>query len=217
MRISATLIDQWLRFKRDTEGYATEDQLIESIKGTFIPTRQVKCGMAFDQILQDPPTYRTGEFYEHEGIQFPAKDMDEECIPLFQAPGLWQPKETKTYEIQGEPVTVVTKVDKLVANFIDEIKTYYSSFDYAKYADAHQWRWYLLNFDAAYVRYSCFGWYDGTRGLSLNDVHRFRLYRYPDMERECLSELSELVSYIHKKGLESYVADDRPYTRKRVA
>lgn len=224
MRISATLVDQWLRYIKDETGYATESDLIKSIKGIFEPNRKMLCGMAFDQILQEPEKYRKGDSYTFvgrdcpEGITFPAQELDEQCSPLFQEPGLWQPKETSTVEIDGETVTVVTKADRLSGNLVDEIKTYWSTFDYDKYADAHQWRWYALNFGVPAVRYSCFGWTENSKGeLRLNDVHRFTLYAYSGMREECVATLSDLVDYINRKGLSSYVADDRPRTERQVA
>jgi hypothetical protein len=221
VRISCTLIDQWLYFQRNED--AQEKRLIESIKGVFEPSRPMLCGMAFDAILQEPEKYRDGEFYRYTEdcnppVIFPAGPIDERCLPLFQEPGIWQPKETKTVEVEGEKVTVVTKVDRLVANRVDEVKTYYSSFDYDKYADAHQWRWYALNFEASAVRYSCFGFYENAKGeMKLGDIHQFTLYPYVGMEQECLEKLGELVSYIKRKGLEQYVADDRPRKERRVA
>lgn len=213
MRISATLVDQWIRFQ--TDEYAQESELIESIRGEFRPTRKVKCGMAFDSILQDPRQYRKGDFYEYEGIAFPADVLDERCIPLFQEPGLWQPKETKLYDIEKEPVTVVAKVDRLVGAGIEEVKTTWGAFDYDRYAEAHQWRHYLLNFGAQWVRYSVFCWTENSKGeFVLHDVNRFVLYPYPEMENECVNKLAELVAYIKRKGLQSYVADDRPRERK---
>ena len=216
MRISATLIDQWIRYKSD-EDYPTEAQLIESIQGVFRPSRQMDLGSSFDQIMQEPSRYRTEDGYLCHGIAWPV-DMIEEQAALFTEPGLWQAKEVLPVQVNGEVINVVSKVDRLVADGIEELKTRWGAFDYEKYYRAHQWRWYLLTFGAAWIRYTVFCMYEPAKGpIKLNSVERFTLYPYAGMEQDCLDALRGLVEFIHLRKLESFVADDHPRLMREVA
>lgn len=216
MRISATLIDQWLRFR--TNEYAKESELIASIKGVFIPNRKMECGSSFDQIVQEPAKYRVADTYVCDGIEWPGGILDEKCLPLFNNITTWQPKEIAHYTINRTPVNVVAKVDGLEADGIVEVKTTWSGFDYEKYYSAHQWRHYLLNFDAKWIRYHVFCWTEPVKGpFKLHDVETFTLYPYDRMKAECLETLGELVEYIQSKNLEQYVADNHPRLLRRTA
>lgn len=216
MRISATLIDRYRLFMADE--YVTEADLIASIKGVFIPSRQMACGSSFDSIIQDPQKYATEDGYTCDGISWPGGEMDEKCLSLFSGITTWQAKEIRSYNLDGTPVNVVSKVDGLEADGVVEVKTTWSGFDYDRYADAHQWRHYALNFDAAWVRYHVFDWREPANGpFKLNDVHTFTLYPYTGMEAECLEMLGGLVSFIKSKKLEAFVADDHPRLIGRVA
>jgi hypothetical protein len=108
-------------------------------------------------------------------------------------------------------------VDELLADYIREYKTRWSAFDYEKYHNAHQWRWYLLNFGAAFVEYLVFCWSDNKGGFKLNGIEKFKLYPYDGMEAECLETLGELVEYIQRKGLGKYVADNHPRLMRGAA
>lgn len=206
MRISATLIDQFLRYQRDE--YAKESELIASIKGEFIPTRPVLCGQSFEKIMESPDRYRTVEGFSCDGLAWP-KDEIEECLTQFTTPGTWQVKEVRSYIIDGITVNIVAKVDRLVGDAIEEVKTRWSAFDFEKYYHAHQWRHYLLNFGASRVRYKVFCWADNKGGFKLNGVEVFDLYPYEGMEADCLATVGDLVDYIRLKNLESFVADNR--------
>ena len=215
MRISCTTIDQYRRFL--AEEYVSEADLIESIKGEFRPTRKMKAGSSFEKVMELPEKYRNGDFYSCEGFDWPAEAIDSECLTHFSTPGTWQCKEVRPYIVGTDTVNIVTKVDQLVANYIKECKVTQSPFDYEKYHDAHQWRWYNLNFGAAFVRYKVFYFTEVRDGMKFHDAHSFDLYPYTGMLSDCLEALAGLVDFIHSRKLESFVADDHPRLLRGVA
>jgi hypothetical protein len=216
VRISVTLIDQYRKFMLDE--YVSEQDLIESVKGVWKPTRKVLCGQSFDSIVQDPLRYQTEDGYSCDGISWPGGEMEEKVLPLFQHIKTWQPKEIRPVTVNETPVNLVTKVDALDADGIVEVKTTWSGFDYERYQAAHQWRHYLLNFGAKWIRYHVFDWREPASGpFKLYGVETFTLYPYAGMEAECLETLGGLVDFIKSKKLEQYVADDHPRLLGRTA
>lgn len=213
MRISVTLLDQFRLYQ--TEDWLTEASLLASIRGEFVPTPMVKAGMAYEKAIQEPGRYRTkAGLYAVDGFTFSALSVESVAM-FFDPSGIWQAKETLLLDVSGEPVTVVAKVDHAAGNGINELKTRWSGFDCEKYMDAHQWRWYLIVFGAAFVQYTVVCMKDPDEP-TFESIERFRVYPYPGMREDCTGLLHEFVDYVRAKGLEKYLADNR-YKRESAA
>ena len=56
LRISTTTVEQYRKYMADE--YVTEPELIQSIKGIFIPRRVMDLGSAYHDILESPEKFK---------------------------------------------------------------------------------------------------------------------------------------------------------------
>lgn len=209
MRISATLLESF-RLLRDSD-FVSAEELEQSIKGVFVPRREMELGTAFHEILENPERCRRADgSYAHEAIVFPA-DVVEPCLPIFDRSGLWEVKGTKDYVLSPhrEPVRVVCKADQVVGSRGIENKTKWGPFDVDRYQDSFQWRFYLDVLGLSSITYNVFlltEYADGSFGH--RGTETFTLYPYPELGRDCEALLREFVAYVERQGLGSYL--ERP-------
>lgn len=194
----------WLR-----ADWMKEQSVIDNIKGIYRPGWQAQHGTAFHKVIETPEPFRVPGGYRADGILFSDEDIAE-CLPCFDRSGVFELKATKEYEIDGQIVTVVTKVDQAIGGHIEENKTKWSQFDIDAYFDSMQWRYYLESFGALSVRYNVFCFDKrADESVHLRSIERFRLYPYPKLREDCVGLLYRFVDYVRTKGLESCLADDR--------
>ena len=195
------------------------EKFIEYVKSPeFQKNHVMELGTAFHEILEKPHecyeryVNQTGElgFISSDGIVFPF-DVIKECTQAIDYRFPFEVKLTKTYEILGEPVTVVAKVDQLKGLYVMEHKSTWSGFDFNKYADSVQWKYYLELFEAERVYYKVFVMYEGAGGIQLKDVQQFHFGRYPDLLNDNKNLLHEIVDFVKTYELEPYLKDKEEY------
>lgn len=213
MRISTTLIESFRLFMQPDQEWMTEESLIASICGQFVPTPAVRLGLAFGRVLEDPERYRVplGYVFDDAGFleyQFSPSTIDP-CLALIDRRGVLEAKAAKRYGT----VDVVAKADHLLGAHLSEFKTTSSTFDFDKYAASCQWRFYLDIFEAAVVTYHVFILDDHGNGVvTLKSIESFNLYPYPALHQDCVDLLAQFVAYVRAKGLDPLLLD-----RQRVA
>lgn len=202
MRISTTTIESFRLLK--FEDWQTEEKFIAQVKGETPPSKNMELGTAFHDIIQNPhERLQDGVFVAKNGVVFPM-DVIMKCFEHINYDYPFEIKLTKKYDVLGESITVVSQVDQLIADHVMELKSCWSAFDYDKYSNSMQWRFYLDIFESSMVRYNVFEMYDGANGIVLKGIHPF-YFNYNDSIPGTINDiLEEFVAYIHSKNLEPY-------------
>jgi hypothetical protein len=186
-----------------------EQSLIDNIKGIYTPGWQAQHGTAFHKIIETPEPFKVPDGYRADDVLFSAEDIGE-CLPCLDRRGVFELKATKDYVVNGQVVTVVTKVDQAIGGHIEENKTKWSQFDIDSYMESMQWRYYLDSYRALSVRYNVFCFDKRASGLiELRSIERFRMYPYPELQSDCVNVLRRFVEYVDSKGLRSYLEEAR--------
>ena len=115
MRISTTTLESYRLFCEPDNDWMTEDELLATIRGEFVPTHAVLLGQAFGRVLEDPDRYKVRSGYICNGFAF-GDDVMAEPLALFDRRGVFEAKTTKAY---GD-CTVVAKADQLIGTRIIE-------------------------------------------------------------------------------------------------
>lgn len=185
----------------------TKEDLIQEITDEgFEPSRPMKLGTAFHKILEDPHKHFLGKpkRFVADGIEFDY-DMVIFCLEsISYKEGVMECKEIKEYEINGETVQLVAKVDRLIGNQGDEHKTNWSFYKADRYINSYQWPMYLFIHELTQINYNIFEMRDEPEGIRLIKIHKFSMQNYPGLLNKCLDIISDLVTFIHDNNLESF-------------
>ena len=175
----------------------SEESLIASIRGEFVPTPAVALGKAFGLVLETPDVYRVPGGYRCDGFGFDDATMAP-ALALMDRRGVYEAKAVKTYGA----CDVVAKADQLVGTCLYEHKTTSSTFDFDKYAESYQWRFMVDIFEARRVTYHVFLLNDhGNSVVELKGIESFNLYPYAGLHRDCCALLGRFVEYVETRGL----------------
>lgn len=202
MRISTTTLESFRLFM--SGDWMTEDELIAGIKGEFVPTVPVKIGSAWGKIIETPTKYLDDLWYVCDDYAFNPEQVHF-ALTLFDRRGFFEVKSTKQY---GEH-TIVAKVDHIYGAHISEIKSTLKGFNFDKYAESCQWRFYLDIFLARKLTYHvfCLNEPDVDNVVYLDSHEPFHLYPYAEMEHDCFVMVEEFAEYAKKRNLESYLQE----------
>lgn len=176
----------------------TEENLIDTINGRFVPTQAIELGLAFGKVLEDPGRYLVPGGYACLGYAFALDDV-EECLELIDRRGVFEAKAVKRYGA----VDVVSKADHLLGAHLSEFKTTCGTFDFDKYAASCQWRFMVDAFEPSQVTYHVFLLDDHGNGVAeLRGIETFNLYPYPKLHQDCWDLLDRFCAYVRAKGLD---------------
>lgn len=121
-------------------------------------------------------------------------------------PGLWEVKETRLFEVNRVPVTVVAKCDHIFGAALQDNKTKFSPIDVRDYEPSLQWRFYLEIFGASFLRYNLFSFKEPKDGYcAFKDFSTFKFWPYVGMESDCQRWLSRFIEWADGRGLMSYL------------
>jgi len=207
LRITVTTIES---FRNYLNGSIELEDLLKRIRGEFTPSRRMELGSAFHDILE-----KAEERFIHERNVFKAKngiefdfDVIAPCYEKIVQGTTFEVKITKIYKIGEEEVEVVAKVDQLYGNYIIENKTCWGTFDFERYFNSCQWKYYMDIFEAERVYYNVFCLSDKVGGIELRDIEQFSFNSYPDLREDLNKLLTNIVKFIHSQKLEEYFAPD---------
>lgn len=209
MRISTTTLESFRLFMQPDQEWMTEQALLDTIRGKFVPTPAVLLGQAFGQVLETPEAYQVPYGYRHPlGYTFDDATMAT-ALALIDRRGVCEAKAVKRYGA----VDVVAKADHLLGAHLSEFKTTQSTFDFDKYAASCQWRFMVDLFEAALVTYHVFILDDHGNGVvTLKAIESFNLYPYAALHQDCCDLLAQFVAYVTVKGLDELLRE-----RQRIA
>lgn len=197
MRISTTTLESFRLFLEPDQEWMTEDALIASIKGEFVPTPQVELGKAFGSVLETPEAFAVRGGYRCGTYEF-GQDVMAPCLALLDRRGVFEAKAIKRYGA----CDVVARADQLLGTQLKEFKTTTSTFDFDKYAKSCQWRFMADIFEPSSITYHVFCLADSPNGvIAVRSIETFNLYPYPALHADCCALLGQFVDYVERKGL----------------
>lgn len=206
MRISTTTLESFRLFMDPEQDWMSEEQLIASIRGEFVPTHNVDVGLAFGKILETPDAfrvpggYRVGDIALGDDVMGPALALIDRPRTVFEA------KAVGRYGAHD----VVCKADQMVGAHVTETKTTLSSFDFDKYAASCQWRFMLDIFKAPVCTYHVFCLFESAQNqvIELKSIETFNLYPYAALHQDCCNLVAQFEAYVDVKGLRRFL-DER--------
>jgi hypothetical protein len=198
MRVSATQLECFRLYSQPDQEWMSEQDLIDTIRGTFKPTPAVLLGRAFGQVLELPDAYRIRGAYKCGDYTFSDATMAP-AFALVDRRGVFEAKASKRYGA----CEVVAKADHLYGTDLSEFKTTTRPFGVDKYLASAQWRFYLDLFEARRVTYHVFCLDDHGNGVvELRETHSFALYPYADLYADCCELVSRFADYVTQRGLD---------------
>jgi hypothetical protein len=206
VRISTTTLESFRLWSQPDQDWMTEESLIDTIRGRFVPTPAVRLGKAFGAVLETPERYEVplGYVFDDAGFleyQFSHATMAP-ALALMDRRGVYEAKATKEYG----PHTVVAKADQLVGGRLVEHKTTTGTFDFEKYAASCQWRFMVDIFQPLSVTYHVFLLDDHENGVvELRGIESFNLYPYPALHMDCCELVEAFADYATARGLDGFL------------
>lgn len=194
IRLSATDLDGWLWYNRIEK--MTPDDLIARLRKECRENDRMKIGSAWHSVLENPPDSEVIKLVYNGGYTFSI-----DCEAIIQLPQIREIKLTKDIVVNDILVTLVGKADAVDGNTIADHKLTFRPNPEA-YFDAYQWKVYLSIFNADRFYYHIFSAKNGKENCNIiiNDYSSMVLYRYPEMEDDIYSGLSELLEFIEKNA-----------------
>jgi hypothetical protein len=203
VRISTTTLESFRLFMQPDQDWMSEQELIDSINGVFIPTPAVSLGLAFGKVLETPERFQVPGGYACNGFSFDDLTM-EAPLALMDRRGVYEAKAVKRYGL----CDVVAKADQIVGAHLKEHKTTCSTFNFEKYADSCQWRFMVDIFEPLKVTYHVFLLDDHGNGVvELRGIETFNLYPYANLHQDCCELLGRFVDYVTAKGLDGMLRE----------
>jgi hypothetical protein len=203
MRISTTTLESFRLYMQPDQDWMSEQSLIDTISGKFVPTPAVLLGQAFGRVLEAPDVYEVPGGYQCGGYSFADVDVAP-ALALIDRRGVFEAKAVKAYG----PIDVVAMADHLLGAHLSEFKTTGSTFDFDKYADSCQWRFMTDIFEATQITYHVFLLDDHGNGVAtLKGTESFNLYPYAALHQDCCGLLARFVDYVTVKGLDGLLRE----------
>lgn len=208
MRISTTTIESFRLWSDPEQDWMSEESLLDTIRGKFVPTPAVLFGQAFGKVLERPWEFEITGGYQYKD-QFLAYELMAPALALMDHDfGVFEAKASREY---GD-CTVVAMADQIVGAHLIEHKTTLSAFDFDKYAKSCQWRFMADIFQPTYVTHHVFCLSDAYGRLELRSIESFDLYPYPAMHDDCCDLVKRFAAYVESRGLGDMLRE-----RQRVA
>lgn len=187
MRVSVSDVDAYEYFLNSED--MTMDALLARLRRETPPTENMLAGTALHKFLEHTGPTELGE-HEVDGFTFRF-----ECDACLAIPPIRELKATGSYTINGVPITLVGKVDALSGiHYYDHKLT--SRFDAEKYANAFQWRAYLVLMDGWKFTYNVFTATQQDGVWVIRGFDPLTLYRYPGIDRGVESRLTRFVDFV---------------------
>lgn len=220
LRISTTQIESYRKFMNydyDTpEKYElAKEELIKQFKRESEPNIYMTLGTTFHSILENPSKYYNNDFYKCNDIIFSNNCINKSLTFLYKyemdVKYQYEIKATKIYDISGEKVTIVAKVDAINGNLIIENKTAWSltnfkgirSF-YDEYYDSLQWKFYLDIFESDKVIYNIFVMDNKKEPIELLEYKTFEFDTTQYSYSELRTNTSLFLEFIKENNLTTY-------------
>jgi hypothetical protein len=221
IRASVSNLDKYAAYLNDDE-YPLE-LLLRELRGQTPRTPAMERGGAFAKAMENL-TLESGKATRHQAL----KGLPDNCSDLLIAEGhafaftcnaeieAWPRRELKAEKDYGG-ITVSARCDRLHGNIIEDDKTTasFSQGGVEKYIDKWQHRYYMDIFGAN--RFNYYIWevreidvekhgsrkdYPGVNyAWEVYALHKFSLYRHPELESECRDFALQFKDFAERSGL----------------
>lgn len=107
-------------------------------------------------------------------------------------------RQSKTYMVDGKPITISGQVDAIEGLRIDDHKTT-KKFDAEKYVDGYQWRLYLDIFGCDHFRWNVFECKEVEPFVyEVFGQHTLEQYRYPTLADDCQNMVEQFARFVRE-------------------
>lgn len=215
LRISATTLESFRLLLQ--EGYVTEEELIAKVRQEpYERSWQARAGTAWHTCLERGQ-YALEHVWSDEIDDFsPLCEVDgftfhEDAVQEGEdhvGPGRWELKSLNCINVDGAPLTVVSKIDHMHGLTIQDNKTKWSSVDLSAYDNSLQWRLYLLSTGGVMFRYNVFDFRPPKKSDSychLKAIRTVKYWPYPGMEQDCREWVKRFLDWARDRNLEKYL------------
>lgn len=182
-------VESFRQWKVDDE--AELDVLLARLSGNSLPTEAMMAGTAFHKALEDAQDGDV-DILQADGYTFDFLIDAELAIPSIR-----ELRASKTYIVDGQPITITGQVDCIDGRRVDDHKTT-AQFTPERYLDGYQWRLYLDIFEADQFRWNVFV-IKATKDPSeweVRDHHTLEQFRYPSMTADCEKLVIEFARFV---------------------
>ncbi len=190
MRVSVTDLDAFKRWRDDED--AELEPLLRQLRKQEPPSTAMLAGSALHKALELAAPGDVLSFTQ-DGFKF-IFDLSAEIA----LPELREIKAEKVYVINGEPITVVGKVDTLEGRRVEDHKTT-GRFDAERFLNSYQWRYYLDIFGAWHFRWNVFEMAEQNEPgvYRIFALHKLDQFRYREMQDDCVRLLTQFAEFAH--------------------
>lgn len=195
MKYRVSHVESFRQYERDEEAEACD--LLARIRGEDAPSELMQAGTAFHKALENASTgveveeLRDGPYTFHV-----TADLQIELTTVREL------RASKTYMVDGEPITISGQVDAIDGLRIEDHKTT-GRFDAERYVEGYQWRLYLDIFGASHFRWNVFeiAAMDEPFAYQVFAQHTIEQYRYPTLERDCQALVERFARFVREATL----------------
>lgn len=219
VRLSATTLESFRRYKQFE--YISEQDMVDKIKGVFTRVAKMDYGEDFGNYIENPSL---AQHLPGGGLRMPGYgtylapaivEKANEYISTLQGPVFETPVRCMYKFHQMPPIIISLRTDVIEGRLVRDIKTT-ADFDYDSYYESLQWRIYLDGLSVDEFVYDVFELKgkvaDPTnKGIKVAadcELHSFSLFSYPTMKADIRNWIVDLMGFITRKGLMSYVLKD---------
>jgi hypothetical protein len=189
MRFRVSEVESFRQFMLDEE--AELEHFLARMRGQVPPSPAMEAGTAFHKALEEAITGLEVTSIEANGYTFTFAGNF-----TVELPAIREVRASKTWIVDGEPVTISGQLDCIHGKRVEDHKTT-SRFDPERYLDGYQWRLYLAIFGADHFRWNVFEIAEKDHPLDWEVFaqHRLEQYRYPAMEDDCTRLVQDLARF----------------------
>jgi hypothetical protein len=181
--------ESFRQFMNDEE--AELEHFLARMRGQVPPSPAMEAGTAFHKALEEAITGLEVTSIEANGYTFTFAGNF-----TVELPAIREVRASKTWIVDGEPVTISGQLDCIHGKRVEDHKTT-GRFDPERYLDGYQWRLYLAIFGADHFRWNVFEIAEKDHPLDWEVFaqHRLEQYRYPAMEDDCTRLVQDLARF----------------------
>lgn len=189
MTFRVSEVESYRQFKEDEE--ASLEALQARMRGEVPPSPAMEAGTAFHAALEGAPTGLVVTELSANGYTF---TFDGDFTA--ELPAIREIRASKTWLVDGEPVTVSGQLDAIHGKRVEDHKTT-GRFDPERYLAGYQWRLYLDIFGADHFRWNVYEIAERDHPLEWEvfAAHRLEQYRYPSMEYDNTRLVEDLARF----------------------
>lgn len=189
MTFRVSEVESYRQFVNDEE--AELEHFLARMRGEVPPSPAMEAGTAFHKCLETSPTGLEVTSMEANGYTFTFRGDFTIALPAIR-----EIRASKTWLVDGEPVTISGQLDCIEGKRVEDHKTT-GRFDPERYLDGYQWRLYLTIFGADRFRWNVFEIAEKDHPLDWEVFaqHQLEQFRYPAMEDDCARLVTDLARF----------------------